>query len=297
MDAAERAAFATSLRQAAQRHRDDFDRGLEEIGWREALVADPAAARAVFAVQGELNLSSSALDDVLLHALGQPVEAGTAVLIAPWPIGTRRLRTASRIVSVGPGGVMPIPPGAPALRPALGVDPDGGWVELSGSFEIHVMGGCVPAPPRDAAVAAGRLALATELAAAARAMLTLARDHAVDRVQFGRPIAAFQAVRHRLADALVATAAAEAAVDAGWEQPTPVTAAMAKAIAGRSSRTVARHAQQVLAGMGFTSEHPFHRYFRRVLVLDQLLGSAAEISAEIGATAIRTRQAPTMLSL
>ena len=52
------------------------------------------------------------------------------------------------------------------------------------------------------------------------------------------------------------------------------TAAMAKAIAGRSARTAARHCQQVLAGIGFTTEHALHRYVRRVLVLDELFGSA-----------------------
>jgi hypothetical protein len=297
MDAAELAAFTASLRQAAGRHSDDFDSGLQEVGWREALVEDSTAARAVFAVQGELNLSSSALDDVLLHALGHTPDPNTAVLIAPYPIGTRRLATASHIISVDADGVVPVPPDAPTLRKADGIDPEGGWVELGGSFEVHVMGGCVPAPPRDAALAAGRLALATELAAASRAMLDLARDHAVDRIQFGKPIASFQAVRHRLADALVAVASAEAAVAAGWEETTPYTAAMAKAIAGRSARTVARHSQQVLAGMGFTSEHAFHRYFRRILVLDQLLGSTTEISTDMGADAIRERTIPAMLTL
>jgi hypothetical protein len=297
MDAEQLSAFTSSLRQAAQRHPDDFDTGLDEVGWREALVDDSAAARAVFAVQGELNLSSSAVDDVLLHALGQAPDPDTAVLMAPWPIGTKRLGTASRIVSVDEHGVVPIPADAPTLRKLRGIDPHGGWVELGGSFEVHVMGGCVGAPPRDKALAAGRLAIATELAAASRAMLDLARDHAVNRIQFGKPIASFQAVRHRLADSLVAVAAAEAAIDAGWEDTTPHTAAMAKAIAGRSARTVARHAQQVLAGMGFTSEHRFHRYFRRILVLDAMLGSAAEISTEMGRAAITDRAIPEMLEL
>jgi hypothetical protein len=297
MEAADLAAFTAALRQAAERHRGDFDTGLDDVGWREALVDDPAATRAVFAVQGELNLSSSALDDVLLHALGDAPNPHTAVLIAPYPIGTRRLATASHIISVDAAGVISIPPDAPALRTVHGVDPDGGWVELGGSFEVHVMGGCVPPPPRDVALGAGRLAVATELAAASRAMLDLARDHAMNRIQFGKPIASFQAVRHRLADALIAVASAEAAVDAAWLEPSPYTAAMAKAIAGRSARTVARHAQQVLAGMGFTGEHPFHRYFRRILALDQLLGSATEISAEMGAEAIRNRAVPAMLRL
>ena len=69
-------------------------------------------------------------------------------------------------------------------------------------------------------------------------------------MQFGRPIARFQAVRHRLADALVAVEALEAALAAAREQPSPETAALAKALAGRSVHTVARHCQQVLAGIG-----------------------------------------------
>ena len=70
-------------------------------------------------------------------------------------------------------------------------------------------------PPRgNAAVALGRRAVAHQIAGASRAMLDLARTHALERVQFGRPIARFQAVRHRLADALVAVEALEATLDA-----------------------------------------------------------------------------------
>jgi alkylation response protein AidB-like acyl-CoA dehydrogenase len=118
-------------------------------------------------------------------------------------------------------------------------------------------------------------------------MLGLARDHAVEREQFGVPIASFQAVRHRLADALYAVESADAAVAASWEAPDAYTAAIAKAIAGRSAKTVARHAQQVLAGMGFASEHRFHHYFKRSLMLDQLFGSSAALSEAIGADVLR----------
>jgi alkylation response protein AidB-like acyl-CoA dehydrogenase len=144
----------------------------------------------------------------------------------------------------------------------------------------------------EAAVVAGQLAVASELVAGSREMLRLARGHAVEREQFGVPIASFQAVRHRLAEALVAVEAAAGAVAASWEEPTPYTAAMAKSIAGRSARTVARHAQQVLAGMGFTSDHAFHRYFRRSLVLDHLFGSSASLSERIGAEVLRTGVLP-----
>src|SRR5690348_13808828 len=100
MDAAELSAFTASVREAAQRHGTDFDKGLEEIGWLDALAEDPAAARAVFTVQGELNLSSSALDDVVLHALGRAPGPEAAVLFSPNRVGRRRLATASSVVFI-----------------------------------------------------------------------------------------------------------------------------------------------------------------------------------------------------
>lgn len=127
-----------------------------------------------------------------------------------------------------------------------------------------------------------RLALSHELIGASRAMLELARTHALERIQFDVPIASFQAVRHRLAETLIAIETAQAAVDAAWLDDAPHHAAIAKALAGRGARTTAKHCQQVLAGIGFTAEHPFHRYFRRVLVLDAQFGSALELTKELG---------------
>ena len=68
-------------------------------------------------------------------------------------------------------------------------------------------------------------------------------------------------------------------------------------MAGRSARTVARHAQQVLAGIGFTTEHPLHRYVRRTLVLDRLLGDARTLTHQLGEDLLRTRRLPPMLPL
>jgi alkylation response protein AidB-like acyl-CoA dehydrogenase len=116
-------------------------------------------------------------------------------------------------------------------------------------------------------------------------------------MQFGRPIARFQAVRHRLADALVAVEALEAALTAARDVPSPDTAALAKAIAGRTAHTVARHCQQVLAGIGFTTEHPFHRFSRRVLALEGLFGSADEIVLDVGRRLLVERRVPTLIEL
>jgi alkylation response protein AidB-like acyl-CoA dehydrogenase len=132
---------------------------------------------------------------------------------------------------------------------------------------------------------------------ASRAMLDLACTHARERVQFGRPIARFQAVRHRLADALVAVEALAATVDVAADEPNPTTAALAKATAGRTARTVASHCQQVLAGIGFTTEHPFHRFMKRTMLLDGILGSTDELVVDIGRRVLATRTVPTLIEL
>ena len=111
-------------------------------------------------------------------------------------------------------------------------------------------------------------------------MLALARQHALDRVQFGRPIASFQAVRHRLAETLVAIEGAEATLSLPGEDNPDLTALLAKAAAGKAALTAARHCQQVLGGIGFTAEHDLHHHVKRVLVLDGLLGSSRELTRE-----------------
>ena len=60
---------------------------------------------------------------------------------------------------------------------------------------------------------------------------------------------------------------------------------------------MARHCQQVLAGIGFTTEHPLHRYVRRVLVLDQLLGDARSLTRRLGEDLLARRSLPSILPL
>lgn len=132
-------------------------------------------------------------------------------------------------------------------------------------------------------VADARRALGWWMVGASRAMLSLARQHALDRVQFGRPIASFQAVRHRLAETLVAIEGAEAALDLPSEDNPDLTALLAKAAAGRAALLTAKNCQQVLGGIGFTEEHALHHHVKRVLVLDGLLGSSRELTRRAGA--------------
>ena len=120
-------------------------------------------------------------------------------------------------------------------------------------------------------------------------MLSLARQHAVDRVQFGRPVASFQAIRHRLAETLVAVEGAEATLVAAAAEPDELSFLLAKAAAGQAALTAARHCQQVLGGIGFTAEHELHRHIKRSLVLDGMLGSSRELTREAGSSAARQR--------
>ena len=71
-----------------------------------------------------------------------------------------------------------------------------------------------------------------------------------------------------------------------------MTAALAKATAGRTARTVAPHCQQVLAGIGFTTDHPFHRYLKRTMVLEGVFGAADDIVTALGHTSSRPAPPP-----
>ena len=287
------------------------------MGWQDALAADArAAVSTLFELQGEAGAASSALDHVIMDGLGLETGPKAGVVLPPldrWSapgeleggrLAVRGLGTAAlpsretAIVAARSGDkhvVVALATTDLTLRPVRGLDPWLGLVEVSGEVSCT---GPEPRPVEWApAVARGQLALGHELVGASRKMLALAREHALQRIQFGRTISTFQAIRHRLADTLVAIETADAVQRAAWEDGSAQTAAMAKALAGRGARTAVRHCQQVLAGIGFTTEHTLHRYIRRVLVLDQLLGSARALTHELGAELLRTKKLPPLLPL
>jgi alkylation response protein AidB-like acyl-CoA dehydrogenase len=316
MEASELELFRRGIRRATETCGDEaLDAALDELGWRDALVADRSiAVSLLFEAQGSTVVDSSALDWLLAAALGAEDGGRTSVVLpllrrtAPpgrvragrcevHGLGTRGVARADEtvVVAEADGGPVAFTVKAASLelRQVRGLDPALGIVEVTGDFD--------PAAGRavdwEAAASAGQLAVAHELVGLARAMLELARQHALDRVQFGRPISSFQAIRHRLAESLVAVEAADGLLAAAWEDPSPVMAAMAKGLAGRSARAVARHAQQVLAGIGFTTEHPLHRYVRRTIVIDQLLGASSELTRQLGEDVLERGTLPPALPL
>jgi hypothetical protein len=132
----------------------------------------------------------------------------------------------------------------------------------------------------------GRVAAAAEMLGAAEAAVALAVEHAAHREQFGRPIGTFQAVRHLLAWAETDCTAVDGTVREALvvlDDPPPHFGEVVKALAGRNGRRACQRSLQVLGGIGFTAEHSHHHHYSRVLLLDALLGSSAELTSGLGA--------------
>ena len=247
-----------------------LDIALAELGWRDIVTEMPdVAIPMVFRLLGETGAQAPLINDVLLSAAGRP-----------------------------PGGTVPMPyTGGSwvvwerADRAGAGLDGDLPLRQVAAGDAGHAADAGLP-------LCAGRRAIGWWLVGTGRAMLALARSHALDRVQFGRPLASFQAVRHRLAETYVALEGAEAALIAADSSTSPdLSALLAKAAAGQAALTAARHCQQVLGGIGFTAEHGLHRHVRRALVLDGLLGSARELTREAGTLLVKERSAQRLVGL
>jgi Acyl-CoA dehydrogenase, C-terminal domain len=144
----------------------------------------------------------------------------------------------------------------------------------------------VAATLRRRATRLGRTAAAAEMLGAAEQVVALAVEYVGVREQFGRPIGTFQALRHLLAWASTDCVAIEAVVRraiALRADPPPELDLVVKALAGRNGRRACDRALQAFGGIGFTAEHDHHHFHSRVLLLDALLGSSAELSHDLGA--------------
>ena len=239
-----------------------LDAALAELGWLEMLDEMPdAAVPLVFRLLGETGAHAPVLNDVVLRAAGRDG-----------------------------GGTVPLPYAGNSW--IVWERTDQPSTALGDDLPIHRV-----AQDDSVPVAAGRHALGWWLVGAGRAMLALARRHALDRTQFGRPVASFQAIRHRLAETLVAIEGAEGTLFAAAAEPDELSFLLAKAAAGQAALTASRHCQQVLGGIGFTAEHELHRHIKRVLVLDAMLGSSRELTREAGATLSAKGFAPRLAQL
>ncbi|MBY0277187.1 acyl-CoA/acyl-ACP dehydrogenase [Candidatus Binatia bacterium] len=139
------------------------------------------------------------------------------------------------------------------------------------------------------AVTSALVALAAEQVGGAARCLERSVEYAKTRVQFGRPIGGFQAIKHRCADLLLALESARsAAYAAAWAEADaspelPLLASLAKALCSETYVQVATEMIQIHGGIGFTWEHDAHLYFRRARSSEAMLGSPVH-HREVAAT-------------
>ena len=136
-----------------------------------------------------------------------------------------------------------------------------GWRTLSGALDLAAV------------------ALAAEQVGGAQRCLDMSVEYAKERVQFGRPIGSFQAIKHKCADMMVEVESARSAsYYAGWAaaedaEDLPVAAALAKAFCSDTYFRCAAQSVQIHGGVGFTWEYDVHLYFKRAKSAEILFGS------------------------
>jgi alkylation response protein AidB-like acyl-CoA dehydrogenase len=141
---------------------------------------------------------------------------------------------------------------------------------------IGTDGGAEPGLSKTLDLAA--VALAAEQVGGAQHVLDASVEYAKTRIQFGRPIGSFQAIKHKCADMLLEVESAKsAAYYAAWaaaedSDELPVVASLAKSYCSEAYFHAAAENIQIHGGIGFTWEHPAHLYFKRAKSSELLLG-------------------------
>jgi len=284
---------------------------LLNVGWTELLETDPSTAvNELGNAQGRGLIAAPSLDLVLMHGASIALDGITAFVL---PNMQRRPAPPSRIVEdvlivdglVLAGwdraerylvpcqdGIRSVTAAALAFAPVLGADPGLGLARAAGEIGIGAAPRVSGSSVWERAESLGRRFVAAELLGVVGRMLDETVSYVMARHQFGRPIASFQSVKHRLADVRVALSAGEGALDAAWADDDPMSAMAAKCLAGRAHRVAATNCHQVHGGIAFTVEHGFHRMIRRGQLLDGLLGASDDLVATIGGQLLRSGLVP-----
>ena len=290
----------------------------EEFGWLDMLEEAPKeAVEVTFPIVGKHLINLPLLDDVLVQAAGLEPDSATAVVypalsqVQPTSTATvigEQITLQVRGVVVARDTrpetvVIPVLlDGVPALvsgtwdqewpTEGTGIDNSGGWAALEAEWTVSAKE--ILSQNDDSWLnfrATAHRALAFYMIAVGVQMLKLGQEHVTTREQFGQTISAFQVVRHKLADVRIWQETATLAAEAAMDSQDYMTATLAKIFAGRFLASARLNCQQLLGGMGMTTEHPFHNYMRRALVLEKLFGSAENLRTELGD---QLKQAPSM---
>jgi alkylation response protein AidB-like acyl-CoA dehydrogenase len=209
--------------------------------------------KAAFVTHGQvadlLLVAARAPDGLGVFEVAAPATSGRGVAVGPLPTFDRTLRLADITFS-----------GAPARRLASSRPP---WEAVEDALDLV------------------RVALAGEQAGAGRKVLEFTVDYAKTRIQFGRHIGSFQAIKHMAADLLLesesaisaARHAAQALAEGDADARASVT--LAAFACADSFCKIAADAIQMHGGIAFTWEHPAHLYLRRARADAQLFGAPA----------------------
>ncbi|MDN3357616.1 acyl-CoA dehydrogenase family protein [Actinomadura sp. DC4] len=272
---------------------------LEEMG--RALLCAPYLSTCVLAARAVLASEDAGAARELLPGIACGVTIATVALPPPGAVTVRRsdgrwlLNGTARLVVEGgladlilvvgaAEGVYAVSGDAGGLSrtPLSTLDPTRRLASLGfADTPAHPLGRAGDGPRiRSAVLDHAAMALAAESVGGMERVMELAVEHAGTRVQFGRPIGAFQAVKHACADMYVdvesARAAAHRALWSAAENASSASAAasLAKAYCTDAYIRVTTEAIQVLGGIGVTWEHPAHLYFRRAKSSQLLFGDS-----------------------
>jgi alkylation response protein AidB-like acyl-CoA dehydrogenase len=178
----------------------------------------------------------------------------------------------------------------PGREPAMDMTRELGWLRFDDTPSVRLGG----ADSVDALLDRGATFAAVEMLGGASRAMDMAVEYAKDRVQFGRPIGSFQAVKHRCADMLVdVEGMRSSAYWAAWcigagHEDASVAASTAKVWCSDASKRVMASALQVHGGIGFTWEHDMHLFLKRAQ-LDQVSFGDASFHRQRLADLLRPR--------
>lgn len=291
---------------------------LRDTGFVGLLEEDISTALvALFEEHGANLVSSPALDLVALHGLGLPIDnsrafiypslTGHDLVAGKWVSGRMEVdglllrghERAEELIAVveSPFGLQIAYFAAESVhpKPVNGFD-----LDLGISRVTEIVDATIEPLESDSqlrSLSLCRLALAHELVGVCKSILDLTINHVVERVQFGRPIGANQAAKHRLADTFVAMKACEALLNAEPDSADVFLSSAAKAHAGRTALRACNSSLQLCGAIGLTREHPLHRFVRRAHLLDSFLGSSVQLQREIGSRLVDTAELPSLINM
>ena len=202
---------------------------------------------------------------------------GTAGLV-PWA------SVASHLVVLSRGQVALVDPGQAVVSGGanLAGEPRDGVAFRGARLPASAVRAAPPGLDHEEVLLRGALARAAQISGGLERILAMSVQYSLDRSQFGRPLARFQALQHGAATAAGDLAAAMAAVEAAVEAPGPLTIGIAKAVCSAAVGPATRFAHQLHGALGFTDEHPLYNYTTRLWAWRDEFGSEEEWWIRIG---------------